>query len=159
MFFEQNGGACLQLNYPTYLLLQHLGYDTFAIGAKTIMGNMPNNHILIIVRFPKGLSNDNDNAGELNLPDFETHHHYLVDVGWIRAFPSTFLLNNLPHVFSSAGFKIEHRYNQVTRKFEILFHGGDPMKGPFVSNHIIAVQEFTTTIIDSKFSHRLTLNT
>lgn len=144
LILENGAGACLQNNFVIYLLYKYLGYDTLLLGSQTFASNVPNDHAMFIVRFPK--TNMGNGPNEINFPPFKTHDYYLSDVGWVRPIPEPILLNQLPHVFISGGYRIEHRFNEETKMVEIHFHEGDPLKGPLVSilipNALVQISPF-----------------
>ena len=127
---QNGGGACLQLNYVVHLLFKYLGYDTLLLAAQTFRGT-PKDHAMVAVRFPKQTTENTDEAS-IHLPEFRTHDYYVVDVGWIRPFPASILLNKLPYVYKTGGRRVELRFNTETAKFEMLLKDGDPFRAASV---------------------------
>ena len=126
------GGACLQLNYTLHLLLKYLGFDTFVIACQMVQIHLPRNHILVVVKLLKSEQTANPGVMEV-IPGFETHDYYLMDAARARPFAAPVLLNDVPQDFKAAGFIMKLNYNESIGKFEVFAHGGDPIRGPYVS--------------------------
>ena len=115
-----NGGLCISLNYFLKLVLDFLGFTTFAIAASWASALKPGTHCVIIV---KTSYNGNDSNDEM----------YLVDVGCGQPIWEPIPLHQLPFQRVTGGYPFEFRktpegiYQRVQLK-------GNFIKGDFVSH-------------------------